>query len=120
MNGFAQQAESMSEGMAKTIMSKFNLDRVLIYIELANELAVFDGSQHSDDPVLLVTKEIETNNEVSLRKFKHNLDLGGNKMKNQAHRWNTWGFSTKTTSLVSSLAAASTTGADDIARVWEQ
>ncbi|GKV37368.1 hypothetical protein SLEP1_g45409 [Rubroshorea leprosula] len=42
MNGFAQQAESMSEGMAKTVMSRFEPGRVLIYTELANEFAVFD------------------------------------------------------------------------------
>ncbi|GKV26196.1 hypothetical protein SLEP1_g35539 [Rubroshorea leprosula] len=42
MNGFAQQAESMGEGMAKTVMSGFEPGRVPIYTELANEFAVFD------------------------------------------------------------------------------
>ncbi|GKV38356.1 hypothetical protein SLEP1_g46272 [Rubroshorea leprosula] len=32
----------MNEGMAKTVMNRFEPGRVLIYIELANEFAVFD------------------------------------------------------------------------------
>ncbi|GKV34320.1 hypothetical protein SLEP1_g42697 [Rubroshorea leprosula] len=32
----------MSEGMAKTIMIRFEPGRVLIYTELANKFAVFD------------------------------------------------------------------------------
>ncbi|GKV35537.1 hypothetical protein SLEP1_g43793 [Rubroshorea leprosula] len=42
MNGFTQQAGSMSEGMAKTVMNRFEPGRVLIYTELANEFANFD------------------------------------------------------------------------------
>ncbi|CAK7331254.1 unnamed protein product [Dovyalis caffra] len=42
MNGFAQQAASMSETMSKTVMSGFRPSRVPVYTELANEFAVFD------------------------------------------------------------------------------
>ncbi|GLT52032.1 hypothetical protein SLA2020_253950 [Shorea laevis] len=42
MNGFAQQAESMGEGMGKTVMSGFEPGRLPVYTELANEFAVFD------------------------------------------------------------------------------
>ncbi|GKU88747.1 hypothetical protein SLEP1_g2976 [Rubroshorea leprosula] len=34
MNGFAQQAESMSEGMAKTVMSKFEPEKIDGFVEL--------------------------------------------------------------------------------------
>lgn len=42
MNGFAQQAVSMGEGMPRTVMSGFKPGRVPVYTELANEFAVFD------------------------------------------------------------------------------
>ncbi|KAL8516348.1 hypothetical protein ACS0TY_014852 [Phlomoides rotata] len=42
MNGFVQQAESMDEGMSKTVMSGFKPDLVPVYAELANEFAVID------------------------------------------------------------------------------
>lgn len=42
MNGFAQQAESMVEGMSKTVMSGFKPRVLPVYTELANEFAVFD------------------------------------------------------------------------------
>lgn len=42
MNGFAQQAESMSETMSKTVMSGFKSHRIPVYTELANEFAVLD------------------------------------------------------------------------------
>ena len=42
MNGFAQQAESMQEGMSKTVMSGFKPEVVPAYTALANEFAVFD------------------------------------------------------------------------------
>jgi phospholipase C len=42
MNGFAQQAESMLEGMSKTVMSGFKPEVVPTYTALANEFAVFD------------------------------------------------------------------------------
>ncbi|XP_062014940.1 non-specific phospholipase C1 [Rosa rugosa] len=42
MNGFAQQAESMSPGMAATVMSGFKPEVLPAYTELANEFAVFD------------------------------------------------------------------------------
>ena len=42
MNGFAQQAEGMSPGMPKTVMSGFKPELVPVYTELANEFAVFD------------------------------------------------------------------------------
>lgn len=42
MNGFAQQAESMGEGMAKTVMSGFKPERLPVYTKLANEFSVFD------------------------------------------------------------------------------
>ncbi|KAL4283949.1 hypothetical protein GQ457_16G009490 [Hibiscus cannabinus] len=42
MNGFAQQAESMGEGMAKTVMSGFKPSRLPVYTKLANEFGVFD------------------------------------------------------------------------------
>ncbi|KAH7657114.1 phospholipase C protein [Dioscorea alata] len=42
MNGFAQQAESMGEGMARTVMSGFTPDSVPVYTALVNEFAVFD------------------------------------------------------------------------------
>ncbi|XP_015873785.3 non-specific phospholipase C1 [Ziziphus jujuba] len=42
MNGFAQQAESMVEGMSKTVMSGFKPRVLPVYTELVNEFAVFD------------------------------------------------------------------------------
>ncbi|XP_059450705.1 non-specific phospholipase C1 [Corylus avellana] len=42
MNGFAQQAESMLEGMSKTVMSGFKPEVLPAYTALANEFAVFD------------------------------------------------------------------------------
>ncbi|XVF68982.1 hypothetical protein PTKIN_Ptkin11bG0045000 [Pterospermum kingtungense] len=42
MNGFAQQAESMGEGMSETVMSGFKPDRLPVYTNLANEFGVFD------------------------------------------------------------------------------
>ncbi|MQL77817.1 hypothetical protein Taro_010200 [Colocasia esculenta] len=42
MNGFAQQAESMGEGMARTVMSGFRPESVPIYSALVDEFAVFD------------------------------------------------------------------------------
>lgn len=42
MNGFAQEAASMGEGMALTVMSGFAPENVPIYTALANEFAVFD------------------------------------------------------------------------------
>ncbi|OVA02674.1 Phosphoesterase [Macleaya cordata] len=42
MNGFAQQAHNMTEGMAKTVMSGFKPDLLPVYTALANEFAVFD------------------------------------------------------------------------------
>ena len=42
MNGFAQQAESMGEGMGKTVMSGFKPGRLPVYTKLANEFGVFD------------------------------------------------------------------------------
>lgn len=42
MNGFAQQANSMQEGLAKTVMSGFKPEVLPVYTELANEFAVFD------------------------------------------------------------------------------
>lgn len=42
MNGFAQQAASMGEGMARTVMSGFAPENVPIYTALADEFGVFD------------------------------------------------------------------------------
>nr|DAD26698.1 TPA_asm: hypothetical protein HUJ06_028166 [Nelumbo nucifera] len=42
MNGFVQQAESMGEGMSKTVMSGFKPSLLPVYTTLANEFAVFD------------------------------------------------------------------------------
>ncbi|XWS71582.1 hypothetical protein CRYUN_Cryun03dG0150200 [Craigia yunnanensis] len=42
MNGFVQQAESMGEGMGKTVMSGFKPSRLPVYTKLANEFCVFD------------------------------------------------------------------------------
>ncbi|KAK1271141.1 hypothetical protein QJS04_geneDACA007539 [Acorus gramineus] len=42
MSGFAQQAENMSAGFSKTIMSGFKPESVPIYTALANEFAVMD------------------------------------------------------------------------------
>ncbi|KAJ6822253.1 non-specific phospholipase C1-like [Iris pallida] len=42
MNGFAQQAESMGEGMARTVMSGFRPEAVPVYSALVEEFAVFD------------------------------------------------------------------------------
>jgi phospholipase C len=42
MNGFAQQAESMSEGFSKTVMTGFRPEVVPAYTALAMEYAVFD------------------------------------------------------------------------------
>ncbi|KAH9310932.1 hypothetical protein KI387_025967 [Taxus chinensis] len=42
MNGFAQQAESMGEGMAKQVMSGFRPEVLPVYSTLASEFAVFD------------------------------------------------------------------------------
>lgn len=42
MNGFAQQAENMTEGMSRTVMSGFEPGVLPVYTELANEFAVFD------------------------------------------------------------------------------
>ncbi|KAL1108827.1 hypothetical protein V6Z11_D03G136600 [Gossypium hirsutum] len=42
MNGFAQQAESMGEGMGRTVMSGFKPSRLPVYTKLANEFGVFD------------------------------------------------------------------------------
>lgn len=42
MNGFAQQAERMGQGMAQTVMSGFTPDLVPVYTALVNEFAVFD------------------------------------------------------------------------------
>lgn len=42
MNGFAQQAENMTEGKSKTVMSGFKPHLLPVYTELANEFAVFD------------------------------------------------------------------------------
>ncbi|XP_072997111.1 non-specific phospholipase C1 [Typha latifolia] len=42
MNGFAQEAESMGEGMARTVMSGFTPDSVPIYTALVDEFATFD------------------------------------------------------------------------------
>ncbi|CAB4312695.1 unnamed protein product [Prunus armeniaca] len=42
MNGFAQQAESMAEGMSSKVMSGFKPEVLPVYTELANEFAVFD------------------------------------------------------------------------------
>ncbi|KAG0466455.1 hypothetical protein HPP92_018035 [Vanilla planifolia] len=42
MNGFAQQAEGMGEGMARTVMSGFAPENLPIYTALANEFAIFD------------------------------------------------------------------------------
>lgn len=42
MNGFAQQAENMTEGMSRTVMSGFKPGVLPVYTELANEFAVFD------------------------------------------------------------------------------
>ncbi|XP_028784727.1 non-specific phospholipase C1 [Neltuma alba] len=42
MNGFAQQAEKMVEGMSKTVMSGFKPEVLPVYTELANEFCVFD------------------------------------------------------------------------------
>ncbi|KDP46506.1 hypothetical protein JCGZ_08478 [Jatropha curcas] len=42
MNGFAQQAESMSENKSRIVMSGFKPSRLPVYTALANEFAVFD------------------------------------------------------------------------------
>ena len=42
MNGFAQQAESMTLGLSKTVMSGFKPGFLPVYTELANEFAVLD------------------------------------------------------------------------------
>ncbi|EOY33738.1 hypothetical protein QUC31_018779 [Theobroma cacao] len=42
MNGFVQQAESMGDGMGKTVMSGFKPGRLPVYTKLANEFGVFD------------------------------------------------------------------------------
>ncbi|KAJ7522636.1 hypothetical protein O6H91_18G020800 [Diphasiastrum complanatum] len=42
MNGFAQQAETMQEGMAKNVMSAFRPEVLPVYTSLAMEFAVFD------------------------------------------------------------------------------
>uniref|UniRef100_A0A2P2IPR4 Phospholipase family protein n=1 Tax=Rhizophora mucronata TaxID=61149 RepID=A0A2P2IPR4_RHIMU len=42
MNGFAQQANSMSDTMPRTVMNGFNPERLPVYTALANEFAVFD------------------------------------------------------------------------------
>ncbi|CAB4282286.1 unnamed protein product [Prunus armeniaca] len=42
MNGFAQQAESMAEGMSSKVMSGFKPEVLPVYTKLANEFAVFD------------------------------------------------------------------------------
>lgn len=42
MDGFAQQAKSMEDGMPRTVMSGFEPGRLPIYTELANQFAVFD------------------------------------------------------------------------------
>uniref|UniRef100_A0A0D6R545 Non-specific phospholipase C1 n=1 Tax=Araucaria cunninghamii TaxID=56994 RepID=A0A0D6R545_ARACU len=42
MNGFAQQAESMVEGMSKQVMSGFRPEVLPVYSTLASEFAVFD------------------------------------------------------------------------------
>ncbi|KAK4777669.1 hypothetical protein SAY87_017856 [Trapa incisa] len=42
MNGFAQQAESMGEGMSKTVMSGFKPTVLPVYTKLANQFAVLD------------------------------------------------------------------------------
>ncbi|CAA7389894.1 unnamed protein product [Spirodela intermedia] len=42
MNGFAQQAKSMSDDMARTVMSGFHPENVPIYSALAEEFAVVD------------------------------------------------------------------------------
>lgn len=42
MNGFAQQAEGMSPGLSKSVMSGFKPELLPVYTELANEFAVFD------------------------------------------------------------------------------
>lgn len=42
MSGFAQQAENMSEGLSKTVMSGFKPAVLPVYTALANEFAVFD------------------------------------------------------------------------------
>ncbi|KAJ9146793.1 hypothetical protein P3X46_029019 [Hevea brasiliensis] len=42
MNGFAQQAESMTENKSRTVMSGFKPSRLPVYTALANEFAVFD------------------------------------------------------------------------------
>uniref|UniRef100_A0A803PVE8 Non-specific phospholipase C1 n=1 Tax=Cannabis sativa TaxID=3483 RepID=A0A803PVE8_CANSA len=42
MNGFAQQAESQTPGMSKTVMSGFKPGVLPVYTELANEFAIFD------------------------------------------------------------------------------
>ncbi|KAL2332952.1 hypothetical protein Fmac_014165 [Flemingia macrophylla] len=42
MNGFAQQAESIEEGMSKTVMSAFKPQVLPVYTKLATHFAVFD------------------------------------------------------------------------------
>ncbi|CAJ1960357.1 unnamed protein product [Sphenostylis stenocarpa] len=42
MNGFAQQAESIQPGMAKTVMSGFKPETLPVYTKLATHFAVFD------------------------------------------------------------------------------
>ncbi|KAK7305385.1 hypothetical protein VNO77_43290 [Canavalia gladiata] len=42
MNGFAQQAESMVNGMAKTVMSGFKPEILPVYTQLANHYGLFD------------------------------------------------------------------------------
>eukprot|EP01018_Ginkgo_biloba_P016386 Gb_13225 [translate_table: standard] len=42
MNGFAQQAEGMIEGMSKHVMSGFRPDVLPVYSSLATEFAIFD------------------------------------------------------------------------------
>ncbi|KAJ4979175.1 hypothetical protein NE237_009955 [Protea cynaroides] len=42
MNGFVQEAASMSEDMPRTVMSGFKPELVPVYTALANEFAVFD------------------------------------------------------------------------------
>lgn len=42
MNGFVQQAQTMVQGMSKTVMSGFKPEFLPIYTELAKEFAVFD------------------------------------------------------------------------------
>lgn len=42
MNGFAQQAEGMSPGLSKSVMSGFKPELLPVYTELANVFGVFD------------------------------------------------------------------------------